>query len=455
MYRLLFINGNLKGKRLTIQQGNLLIGRGEECHVRLEDDERVAEHHAIIEYRKSGPVIRLLDPARGLEVNQAPVSEHPLRHGDSIGVGGTIMEFHAARAKAPPRQHRRFSKMQAVSILAITLVVLLQLGFVIIFPLWQKTETVDAPFLPEPEEEESLVSENPPAPPPAVPDVASVKPSVTDVIAPPILAPPVEKVPAPPPEPEKIAEPLDLLKPQAVSLVKDALQQIKQKNYMDADNMLHRAQLLSPDYLPAWRERAKLFEERQMFREAAGQWSSIAEIAVDAAGKDDARAQVDRLRGLEQAEASTEAPERGISEEVEGGEKKIRILSVERGKFNQTEEYQEMRVLRISLRPRAEEGDIVSSRVRVEVEFFDQVKSSMRVVPTRANVVKDGLVVQGDWPAGEARTLTAAYVVPHGFREKEFSQSGEHREFHGYRVSLYYRNKLQERYAKPNRLMDY
>ncbi|MBW7909205.1 MAG: hypothetical protein H3C50_09890, partial [Kiritimatiellae bacterium] len=54
MYRLSFLNGRLKGRRVTVQQGVLLIGRDSSCEVELSDDALVAHQHIQLETRKDG-----------------------------------------------------------------------------------------------------------------------------------------------------------------------------------------------------------------------------------------------------------------------------------------------------------------------------------------------------------------------------------------------------------------
>ena len=91
MYRLIFLNGKFKGKRLTIQQGAILIGRDPECQIDLDDDDEVSRHHALIETRGGSPVIRDLGATNTVQVNQQVVKEHRLKSGDRIEIGRTII----------------------------------------------------------------------------------------------------------------------------------------------------------------------------------------------------------------------------------------------------------------------------------------------------------------------------------------------------------------------------
>ena len=484
MYRLYFLNGKYRGKRLVIQQPTLMIGRGPDCHLDLDDDDRVSHHHAVIEMREGRPVIRDLGALNKVEVNQRAVVEHRLQHGDRIEIGGTQIEFTSAEASAPPRMRRRFSKMQATSILAITLVVLLQIGFVVFFPIWQKTETVPAPMPPpEPKVKVAEIAPEPPkvepavvapvvsppaekTPPPAAPDSGPVPvpapepktpppPAVVETPSAPAPAPalPAELVTAPPATPAFE----DPLLAEAKEMIEDAKVQISLNNLVPADNILHRAQLLAPDYVPAWRERARLFEKRGMYKQAEAQWQRIAELTRGTPAHDTAVAEQKRLArlatlavpGSETPVAEPQAP----AEEAQL-DRRIRIVSVDPERFREADEYDEMRTVRITLRPRTVEGPIRTDQLRVVVEFFDRVQGSRRIVPTRALVQDDGLEITGVWPAGEARTVTAAYVVPKGFRAREYAEIKERRSYEGYRVSIYYQDQLQDQDARPRRLLN-
>jgi hypothetical protein len=390
MYRLLFMNGNLKGKRLTIQQGDLLIGSGEECHVRIQDDEKVAGHHAVIEYKHGHATLRDLGALNKVEVNDHPVVEQRLRHGDRIAVGDTRMEFHAPGAKAPPHQRRRFSKMQATSIAAISGIVLLQIGFVIFFPLWQRNETV-AVVVPPPR-----VEQPPPAPVKAVEESRADKPAPAEVVQEkPEEAVSAEVQPAPAatePAPETIAEaPPAAVSPEAVAPP-------------------------PPGFAQEQEARAEIAEAR----------ASMERVAEDVSGR------------LESAVA----------------EERIRILDVERERFQASSEYDEMRRLRIRLRPLPELGTIDGGEVRVSVRFFDRVEGSGEVVASLMRVQSGGLKIDGEWPPGEARTVSAAYVVPRGYRQRETTLLGERRSYEGFVVNVFYREKLQDRFALPKDLLD-
>jgi len=78
-----------KGKMLqsqTLASGIFTIGRDETNDLQI-DSLAVAPRHAAISVAGNEKLVRQLDPAYPLVVNGNPVSEHPLTHGDRIGVG--------------------------------------------------------------------------------------------------------------------------------------------------------------------------------------------------------------------------------------------------------------------------------------------------------------------------------------------------------------------------------
>lgn len=468
MYRLLFLNGQLKGKRIAVQQGNLLIGRGSDCHVSLDDDDRVSHHHAMIEHRGGRPVIRDLGAMNRVEVNGRPVVEHRLRHGDRIEIGGTAIEFYDADKTIPTGHPRRFSKTQALAFLSVGLVAMLQLVFLVFFPLWQKNETVPvvvestvaaparAPAKPNPVVASPVAD---PATPPRKPEspVAGPVPTrqpavaaVSEIVGPAPLTPSES---APPPE--VIVDPLVQ---NAKNMLHDARKQIGMMNYEQADNMLHRAQLLAPDFSPLWVERASLFEKRRMFGDAVRQWEEVMTMTRGTPEYDKARAQRDRVARQEALSRTEDEPDsvaearEMMREATEASQQVIHITSVDRERFRATADYDELRLLRITLRRGNDPAPILARDVRIKVEFFDRVEGSDRIVASGALVEDDGLQLVGAWPSGEARTVTASYMVTRGFRETERARVGERRSYEGYRVSVYYKNQLQDQAVMPRRI---
>ena len=129
------------------------------------------------------------------------------------------------------------------------------------------------------------------------------------------------------------------------------------------------------------------------------------------------------------------------------GLRMIRIASVEQQKFPANEEFDEMRMLNISLVSAVPPEEIDPAAVRVEVFFFDQ-DSSGRVSPTRAIAPKEPLTLDGTWGQEPHRLITATYVVPAGFRDREDGK------YYGYRIRVFYGDEITDADARPKALMD-
>ena len=129
------------------------------------------------------------------------------------------------------------------------------------------------------------------------------------------------------------------------------------------------------------------------------------------------------------------------------GLRMIRIASVEQQKFPANEEFDEMRMLNISLVSAVPPEEIDPAAVRVEVFFFDQ-DSSGRVSPTRAIAPKEPLTLDGTWGQEPHRLITATYVVPAGFRDREDGK------YYGYRIRVFYGDEIADADARPKTLLD-
>jgi len=85
------IYGNTLGRKTELTS-SVLIGRGDECDIVLAADS-VSRKHALVEPCSSGTRLRDLDSTNGTYVNDEPVEEVLLRHGDLVKVGDTIFKF--------------------------------------------------------------------------------------------------------------------------------------------------------------------------------------------------------------------------------------------------------------------------------------------------------------------------------------------------------------------------
>ncbi len=105
------IQGEDTGQRFELQPGPMCVGRGVHSDVRLSDAE-VSRTHVCIEPAERGFVLRDEGSANGTLVNGRRVSVHPLRTGDQIQIGRTVLVFDAGDSSEPLvlRSDVRFSE---------------------------------------------------------------------------------------------------------------------------------------------------------------------------------------------------------------------------------------------------------------------------------------------------------------------------------------------------------
>lgn len=132
------------------------------------------------------------------------------------------------------------------------------------------------------------------------------------------------------------------------------------------------------------------------------------------------------------------------------GLRMIKIASVEQQKFPASDEFDEMRMLNIALTSEVPPEEIDPSAVHVEVSFFDEGPSN-RVSLTRVIAPKEPLTPDGAWGQEERKLITAAYVVPSGFRKNE---AAAEEKYYGYRIRVFYHNELQDADARPKALLE-
>lgn len=89
--RVLSAAGN-PGKAISITREETIIGRGEDCHLVLED-RAASRHHARIVYLEPEYWLEDLNSANGTMLGDRPVSRECLRDGTTITVGKTVLLF--------------------------------------------------------------------------------------------------------------------------------------------------------------------------------------------------------------------------------------------------------------------------------------------------------------------------------------------------------------------------
>jgi predicted component of type VI protein secretion system len=525
MYRLVFLTGRMKGRRLAVQQGSLLIGRSPECQIDLADDDEVSHQHAVIEQRSDGLYIKDLGATNPMEINGKPVLEGRLRHGDKIEIGRTVMQFQLVESYTATLR-RKVGPLHVFTFLLMGLLLVAQAAYWLLFPVWQ-ARTAPTPFeqarkpraAPDRQQEpkpapaadtiedelqkaiaaagndSSAVALSPGGAPAGTNDrvlmqVASLREdvaqlrkemeSITGDVPVRVAAEPVEATPPPqpPPAPVPVAAPATAPPPPAPApmetnvpaappapaedpvlakardMLTEALVQAQKHNLTQADALLERIQVLAPDFVPAYVERARLYESRGMLRKAGEQWTQVMNRSMGKPLYEQAAAERQRLARAEIVMSMTrDTPADAGAATGSRLPKRVRIVSIEREKFESNRDYDEMRIVRVNLKPRFSEGDIDTDDFQVVFTFYDRDVESGAVAPSRAVVPESPGRVEGVWRANDQKTCTAAYIVSKGFRTEEKEETGRRYAYEGVRIQVYYRNQLQDEDAVPKSLM--
>jgi len=326
---------------------------------------------------------------------------------------------------------------------------------------------------PEPEPDTHVELESEPAP--AVPDRdEQIEPAAEPLE--PASAPDKEIVPEPEPVPETIPEPVKekpeeeiqtpAEKPKSVepaapedplitlarNMLREARTDIAKMNYTEADSRLERIEIVAPDYLPAYEERAKLYESRGMLQQAGEQW---AEVMRRSQGKPDyARAAAERSRLAQKTSAPgvITAPRRiaALSAPDKPLPKRVMIQSVDMDEFGPGPEFDEMRLLRIRLRPKASEKNIEGGEVAVNVSFYERDRRTRTVQPAEAYVPGSIVLPGGIWSSGGIYEAQATYLV-----SRALGSTGSDMSYYGYVIQVFYQDVLQDERISPPALKDY
>ena len=491
MYSLHILTGPWKGKRLTVREASLTIGRGAECALQPPDDE-ISRQHAVIEVRPDGVYARDLGSLNGFLFNSQPVREVKLINGAVLEFGRTQMQFHLLTPPAGVRR-RRIGGLQALTAILVTATLLVQFLFLAALsmrsqnllgvversmaPLAMGPAAAPAPPV-TPSAPPSAETNPPPAPETAPPETPlspeePVPPadSVSNELAQlraemealreQMAAPDTNAAPAalaettatPEPTPTRVEDPLAA---RAQGMLDEALLEIQRSNLLQADHLLERIQIMAPEFLPAYVERAKLYEQRGMLLQSGEQWAEVLRRSIGTPLYEQAAAERIRVARAEMLRPppSTPAQRRDAAELGPRLPRRIRIASVEQEKLPVSDTYEEMRLVRVALRPVASERLVEADEIQVAVYFFDEDRNTGEVAPTQAVTQKQLLRVEGAWVPGTTRTVTGTYLVPAGGRAAEEKKSGRRLRYYGYAVRVYYREDLQDEAARPKDLRE-
>ena len=87
------IHGPSLGRRYNLaNEGNILVGRNDDCGLQLEEDE-VSRRHCEVTCSRNRYAIRDLGSTNGTYVNDVLIGEREIRDGDQVQIGGAIFKF--------------------------------------------------------------------------------------------------------------------------------------------------------------------------------------------------------------------------------------------------------------------------------------------------------------------------------------------------------------------------
>ena len=361
MYRLIVLTGPLTGQRITVDKAPMTIGRDPECAIVLPDDE-VARRHAVLEHRDDGFLIRDLGSMNRILVNKREVRESRLKHGDMIEIGRTrflIQALVQAEVGGATDEGAR-PKRQTGTLVAIVLVLGLGFGF-----RWWRESVRPAPVaaadqpvgVAEPEKRTTpptniTTAKQTPAEP-VNEDIRHMREQLADIRA---SMKDLAKERSPSQTP--MTYPMhDALRQRTEKMFEEARNAAEAGHYAQADQMLANIQNLDPSVLEAYLQRAFLFEKRGMLKKAVEQWAEIERRSEDPQFQERAVAERIRVEKLEHLEAASSG-------------RAIHIADVEPQRFQQSDEFDEMRVLKIGLKAELPAEKVDADAVRVDVTFL-------------------------------------------------------------------------------------
>ena len=89
---LVVIIGDEIGKRVRLEEADVLVGRASTCDIQLDMD-NVSRNHAIVTRTALGWVLKDLGSTNGTYVNEARIDERALKDGDQIRIGRAMLKF--------------------------------------------------------------------------------------------------------------------------------------------------------------------------------------------------------------------------------------------------------------------------------------------------------------------------------------------------------------------------
>lgn len=454
IYRLVLLNGPLKGEQITVEPDPMLIGREEACTVTLPDEE-VAFRHARIEQRGDELFISDLGSMNKIIVNKREQTNTRLKHGDIIELGRTRLLVQAivqAEVQMGPGEADVRSRRALKRKLAMAASVLLVAGATFAVIQSGNRNMPSTETTPMIQHDTGIVSE-----PALVSPVQGLPTAPTAEKAPVALDSQLSEIREELSSIQSYLEQLnaadkpDEKKPSPASgntmaqineievAMKAARDAISAGSHDEAAIVLEHIQREYPYYLPAFVLRAELYEKQGELSKARDQWSFVLQHTNEPDLYRKALAERIRL-GREESKKSP-----GIRDAIS-------IIDLQQIRFKESTDYDDMRAVKIKLSYDRNVGPIKPEGVRLVIYFFEQDIDTKEVklsaVKPYAAVDLDQLVHE----SGGVFSGTVNYVVPKGYHRRDHHTSRQR--YFGCMARLHYFDELIDAKARPANLLD-
>ncbi len=103
MAELIIQSGKLKGKRLALPSKEMVVGRDDDCDLRIASS-LVSRKHCILKSSPEGILVTDLSSQNGTHINDIPITEPTLlREGDQLRIGATVLAVPSStKSKSTP-----------------------------------------------------------------------------------------------------------------------------------------------------------------------------------------------------------------------------------------------------------------------------------------------------------------------------------------------------------------
>jgi len=389
IYRLVFLSGASKGVHLTVEPEPMVIGTGEDCEIHADDSE-MARRHAVIEQKSGSLWIRDLGSMNKILINGRELQKSQLKHGDVVELGRTRFLVQAAVQAEYEGVAIGGDKRKRRRRRTRML-----LGLLVLTAAAYGWTRLRSPHPPDP-----IPSPGEAAPLPAVTQTVVVAETVTNVAF--------------------------------------------------VTNIVVQTAALDVATTPATNE-----EMQAVLRELQGLKKIVTSMVATARSADGATSAVAKTVSPSPDGAPDPLPAktRPVGDTLVPRRIHARVADVEQQRFQASDDYDAMRILRIRLGWKPDEAPDPADRVSVVVAFFEQNAGRSEAVPSRVTPPRRLTVPGSVWMRGTSTVVTASYVVPKGTLASD-SAAARVGQFHGYVVRVCRGSEILDAYARPRALLN-